>query len=245
VVSPLIAAAGRSLEEGDVDAAVNAACSVLDECVRLAPIESSSNSVIMRSSDDGLRKFLGLFEELGGIEEEESLALAYVGLTSHVTKGIEFNEAVTHLTDLNNALYHVGALRPDIKESIDDHLNRRAMKQTVEEINKDLAEEEPILPAETKAVSEKPESENIMPIEDSDEVEELHDMIREASVDEPPDSSDDESPEMKVKAADVVTAREKKRRKKLKDTKQLSLTDELELTETTSGAEEESGSASV
>ncbi len=245
VVSPLIASAGRSLVDGDVDSAVSAACAVLDECVRLAPIESSSNSVTLQAADEGLRKFLGLFEDLGGVEEEESLALAYVGLTSHVTKAIDFSEVVTHLTELNNALYHVGALRPDIKESIDDHLNKRAMKQAIKEIDKDLAEDEDIISDEIQSVSEDPEAAVKTLEQDTVEEDELHDMIREASIDEPVNSSEKESPEMNITAADVVSARQKKRKKKVKDTKQLSLLDDLELAEAASGAEEESGSASV
>ncbi|MFW9871466.1 MAG: hypothetical protein ACFFEL_17695, partial [Candidatus Thorarchaeota archaeon] len=186
VVSPLIAAAGRSLEKGDVDAAVNAACAVLDECVRLAPPASTSNSISLRSADEGLRKFLGLFEDLGGVEEEEPLALSYVGLTGHVTKRIDFNEAVKHLTELNNALYHVGALRPDIKEAIDDQLNKQAMKQAVEEIDKELAEEEPLLPDEPQNLGDESETTNIRSGENiAAEEEELHDMIRDASVEEP------------------------------------------------------------
>jgi len=125
VVSPLIASAGRSLEEGDVDSAVGSACAVLDECVRLAPNESSSNSLFMESADKGLRKFLGLFEDLGGVLEEEALALAYVGLTGHLTKPIEFDEVVAHIAELNDALYHIGALRPDIKDGFIEFQGKR------------------------------------------------------------------------------------------------------------------------
>jgi hypothetical protein len=240
VVSPLIAAAGRSLEEGDVDAAVSSACTVLDECVRLAPIESSTNSAYMGSADEGLRKFLGLFEDLGGVEEEEALALAYVGLTGHVTKPIDFDEAVAHLSELNNALYHVGALRPDIKDGIDSHLNKRAMMQTVEAIDKELAQEEPQVPEIAPEVWEdvsEPEVENPVEIE-------LNDMIRGASV-EKSEESTESALDLDLTAADIVSGRKKKRKKKVKDTKQLSLLDDLELGETTSGVEEESESASV
>ncbi|MHA2026881.1 MAG: hypothetical protein ACW98U_13360 [Candidatus Thorarchaeota archaeon] len=243
VVSPLIAAAGRSLEEGDVDAAVSSACAVLDECVRLAPIESSSNSVFMESADEGLRKFLGLFEDLGGVEKEESLALAYVALTGHVTKSIRFGEVVTHLTELNNALYNVGALRPDIKDGIDDHLNKRAMKQAVEEIDKDLAKEETISFDKIVDEIENPEDLKTVEAENPTEVN-LNDMIRGASVDESLNHEDSSVPEMDLTAADIVSGSKKKRKKK-KDTKQLSLLDDLELGDTTSGASEESESASV
>ncbi|MHA2081875.1 MAG: hypothetical protein ACW99H_12105 [Candidatus Thorarchaeota archaeon] len=184
VVSPLIATAGRALEEGDVDAAVSAACSVLDECVRLAPLESNSNSAAMISADVGLRKFLGLFEYLGGVEEEEGLALAYVGFTGHVTKTVTFTEAVEHLTQLNNALYHIGALRPDIKDSIDDHLNQRAMKETVEAIEKEIASDEVEISTPTKTTDpvEVEESEPVTKEVHEDD-EDFLDEILHASVD--------------------------------------------------------------
>jgi hypothetical protein len=249
VVSPLIATAGRALEEDDVDAVVGAACSVLDECVRLAPLGSDSGSGPMRSADAGLRKFLGLFEDLGGVEEEEALALAYVGLTGHVTKAITFTEAVEHLTQLNNALYHIGALRPDIKESIDDHLNNRAMKETIEEIDKEITSEDVEIP-DPEQQSDPVE---VVEVESTskDEVEEddeLHDMILHASVETSAtnETSDESSePEMNITGADVVTARTRKQKKKVQDTQQLSLLDEIELAESKGDSEEERGSASV
>lgn len=240
VVSPLIAAAGKFLEEGNVDAAVSSACAVLDECVRLAPIESGTNSLLMESADEGLRKFMGLFEDLGGVEEKEALALAYVGLTGHMTKPIDFDEAVTHLAELNNALYHVGALRPDIKEGIDSHLNKRAMMQTVEAIDKELSQEEPQIPEAPPSGSEEvfqPEMENPVEVE-------LNSMIRGASVDKSEEPKEQTS-DLDLTAADIVSGRAKKRKKKIKDTKQLSLLDDLELGESASGVGEERESASV
>jgi hypothetical protein len=203
----------------------------------------------MRSTDVGLRKFLGLFEDLGGVEEEEALALAYVGLTGHLTKAITFTEAVEHLTQLNNALYHIGALRPDIKESIDDHLNNRAMKETVEEIDKEIASEDVEIP-EPEQQSDPVE---VVEVESTskDEVEEddeLHDMILHASVETSAtnETSDISSePEMNITGADVVTARTRKQKKKIQDTQQLSLLDEIELAESKGDSEEERGSASV
>ncbi|MFW9786415.1 MAG: hypothetical protein ACFFE2_07085 [Candidatus Thorarchaeota archaeon] len=245
VVSPLIAAAGRALEEGDVDTAVGAACSVLDECVRLAPLQSDSSSVSMKEADVGLRKFLGLFQDLGGVEQEESLALAYVGLTGHVTKAITFTEAVEHLTQLNNALYHIGALRPDIKDSIDDHLNQRAMKEAVEEMDKELASEEVIIPKQVQESN--PEDTDSAPSKGTEEDDELLDMMLHASVDATANeiSEEPEEPEMNITGADVVTARSKKKRRNIKETHQLSLLEEVDIADSASGSKEESGSASV
>ncbi len=259
VVSPLIATAGRALEEGDVDGAVSASCSVLDECVRLAPLESDSKSTAMKSVDVGLRKFLGLFEDLGGVEEEESLALAYVGLTGHVTEAITFGEAVKHLTQLNDSLYHIGALRPDIKESIDDHLNKRAMQETIEKIEKEIASDDDIaLEQDSKSESEPIKVEEVE-VTNEQEVEddnaELHEMMLHASLEpiatnegavETSVNTKSDEPEMQLTGADVVTARTRKqKKKKYKDTQQLSLIDEVELADSAGGSEEERGSTSV
>ena len=236
VVSPLIAAASQALVEGDVESAVSTACSVLDECVRLAPLENSSDSNAIVSGDIGLRKFLGLFEDLGYVEDEESLALAYVGLTSHVTKKITFVEVVEHLTQLNNAFYHIGALRPDIKESIDDHLNKRAMKEAVEEIDKEIAAAEEEIPElDTKSDPDQTgEMESSSSKEESDEEEELMDLMLHASVEvSKSDEELDESaePKMNITGTDVVIARNRRQKKKVKNTQQLSLLDEIELDE--------------
>ncbi len=139
VVSPLVAEAAAAMKNSNLEKTVNISCTVLDECVRLSPAEASSKSLLM--GDSGLRKFIGLFEHLGGDIEEEKLALGYVGLTGHLLRPINFGEAVSHLTELVNALYNIGALRPDIKEGIDDHLNFGSMKETEEAFAKDLAEE--------------------------------------------------------------------------------------------------------
>jgi hypothetical protein len=242
IVSPLIATAGRALEEGDVDAAVSAACSVLDECVRLAPLEQDSSSISMKSADVGLRKFLGLFEELGGVDEEESLALAYVSLTGHVTKAITFGEAVRCLTQLNDALYNIGALRPDIKDAIDNHLNNRARDEIIEEINKDMASDDVEIPdpIQNSMAIETEETQPVSKKDSEDEVE-LLDMMLHASVETSitnEESIEPEGPEMNIIGADVVTASTRKQKKKVKDTQQLSLIDEVEL-------EEERESASV
>ncbi|MCK5265648.1 MAG: hypothetical protein KAR03_08575 [Candidatus Thorarchaeota archaeon] len=139
VVSPLVAEAAAAMKNSNLEKTVNISCTVLDECVRLSPAEASSKSLLM--GDSGLRKFIGLFEYLGGNVEEEKLALGYVGLTGHLLRPINFGEAVSHLTELVNALYNIGALRPDIKEGIDDHLNFGSMKETEEAFAKEMAKE--------------------------------------------------------------------------------------------------------
>ena len=164
-----------------------------------------------------------------------------------MTKKVTFTEAVEHLTQLNNALYHIGALRPDIKDSIDDHLNQRAMKEAVEEIDKELASDDVEIPSPPKTS----ESDEVRESEPSSkdvakEEEDFLDDILHASV-ETPDISEDESqdPEMNITGSDVVTAETRKQKKRVKETLQLSLLDEVELAESAGGSEEERDSASV
>ncbi|MHA1493650.1 MAG: hypothetical protein ACTSRQ_06505 [Candidatus Thorarchaeota archaeon] len=229
VVSPLVAEAAAAMKSSNLEKTVNLACTVLDECVRLSPIESTSKSLLM--GDSGLRRFIGLFEYLGGNIEEENLALGYVGLTGHLLRPINFGEAVSHLTELVNSLYNIGAIRPDIKEGIDDHLNFGSMKETLEAIDKSIAEEsEPAfdLPAEeTIAVDEEDEEEVILEAvsveEQLDELDKLSDMIRDSSKEEEKPKTideeiDDSLEDIKVIGSDIVKGRQKKKDKKKKVT---------------------------
>jgi hypothetical protein len=258
IVSPLIATVGDAISNCDVDATVNVACSVLDECVRLAPKTSNSLSVIR--GDEGLRKFIGLFEHLGGNIAETNLALAYVGLTEHLIKPINFGEAVTYLTELNNSLYDIGALKPHIKELLDDKLNMIALKETIEEIDKDMQSED----EETKSpvptsVESRDEAQLEVPLtsDTADTIEEnaeLYDQIRHASVDYPQAEISDKDEmserevagsdeELAVVGADIVAGRTQKRKSKSKEPAQLSLISEFEHLPASSEVKEERGSA--
>ena len=260
VVSPLVAEAAAAMKSSNLEKTVNLACTVLDECVRLSPIESTSKSLLM--GDSGLRRFIGLFEYLGGNIEEEKLALGYVGLTGHLLRPINFGEAVAHLTELVNSLYNIGAIRPDIKEGIDDHLNFSSMKETLDAFDKSIAEEpEPVfdLPAEeTIAVEEEDEEEVILEAvsveEQSDELDELSDMIRDSSKEEEKPKTvdeeiDDSLEDIKVIGSDIVKGRQKKKDKKkkvtAKDIDQLALFEDFDHVRTPSEATEERGTAGV
>jgi hypothetical protein len=260
IVSPLIATVGDAISHRDVDATVNVACSVLDECVRLAP--STSNSLSVIRGDDGLNKFIGLFEHLGGNIVETNLALAYVGLTEHLTKPIDFGEAVTYLTELNNSLYDIGALKPHIKEILDDKLNMIALKETIKEIDKDMQnDDEAIRIPEIAQVSHERESQSEKPMdsETADEIEqdaELYEQIRHASVDHLQAKLSVEgiveeveaavsNEEVSVVGADIVAGRTKKRKSRSKESAQLSLIDDVEYLPVASESKEERGSAGV
>jgi len=262
IVSPLIATVGDAISRNDVNTTVNVACSVLDECVRLAPKVSSSSAAIR--GDDGLSKFIGLFEHLGGNIEETNLALAYVGLTGHVIRPLTFAEAVTYLTELNNSLYDIGALRPNIKEALDDRLNMIAMKETIHEIDKEMKSDEETASVTESVTLEHEYSEEIQPEEpasfDSADVvveeAELHSQILHASVDEShseePEiqeesevAAEDPSAEIAIVGADIVAGRMKKRKGKSKESTQLSLIDEFEYIPASSEVKEERGSAGV
>jgi len=262
IVSPLIATVGDAISRNDVNTTVNVACSVLDECVRLAP--KASNSLTAIKGDDGLSKFIGLFEYLGGNIEETNLALAYVGLTGHVIKPLNFAEAVTFLTELNNSLYDIGALRPNIKEALDDRLNMIAMKETIQEIDKEMKSDEDVASITEPVILEDEYSEEIQPEEPASfesadvvaEVVELHNQILHASVDETNSeepkiqeerevSVEDLSAEIAIVGADIVAGRMKKRKGKSKESTQLSLIDEFEYMPSSSETKEERGSAGV
>jgi len=228
VVSPLVAEAAAAMKNNNLEKTVNIACTVLDECVRLSTIESSSRSLLM--GDTGLRRFIGLFENLGGNIEEEKLALGYVGLTGHLLRPITFGEAVAHLTELVNSLYNIGALRPDIKEGIDDHLNFSSMKETLEAFDKQMAEEpEPTfdIPAEeTPSVPEVDEEEVKTPpaelsMEQAETLDGVLEEIRDSAVvEEKPESVkeavDDSIEDLEVVGSQVVKTENKKKEKKVK-----------------------------
>ena len=247
VVSPLIAATNTTIEESDVNATVNIACSVLDECVRLSPIESESKALLM--GDAGLRKFIGLFEHLGGYAEEEKLSLAYVGLTGHLTRSIDFGEAVAYLTELVNALYDIGALRPDIKESIDDHLNQRSLKEALQEIDKEIATDSEQLSTIPEIVPEpvsvKTDANHLDSVVESPVEDELSDMILHASIDKTETTKSDSSDaSISVVAADIIAGQQRMKHK-TKDINQPSLLDHFELSKSDDDTSKESGSAGV
>jgi len=226
VVSPLVAEAAAAMKNSNLEKTVNISCTVLDECVRLSPAEVSSKSLLM--GDSGLRKFIGLFEYLGGNVEEEKLALGYVGLTGHLLRPINFGEAVSYLTDLVNSLYNIGAIRPDIKEGIDNHLNQGSLKETLEIIDKQLAEEpdlrfdnssEESISAEVDEEEEEKLSPVEIPEEQSDTEVDVLEEIRVSSLEEetpepPVEEAGDDSLDDIVVGAAIVQGRTKKKKKK-------------------------------
>ena len=261
VVSPLVAEAAAAMKSNNLEKTVNLACTVLDECVRLSPSESTTKSLLM--GDSGLRRFIGLFEYLGGIVEKETLALGYVGLTGHLLRPINFGEAVAHLTELVNALYNIGAIRPDIKEGIDDHLNFSSMNETLQVFDKAIAEEpEPIFDipeSELQSIEseeeyyedEIPPSPVIELEEQSDDLDELNEMIRDSSkIEEAPEPAaseiDDSDEDITLIASDIVKGQEKKKKKvNLKDVEQLSLFEDFDHITASSEATKERFSAGV
>ncbi len=125
VVSPLLASAAGSVSIGDYDDAVASACLVLDECVRF------SQKGELNVGDDGLGKFLGLFQEFNGECDEDELSICYAGLSNHLVSPLSEDEVLRQCTVLSNALYDIGILRPAVKDRIDDLMNQRAMKENL------------------------------------------------------------------------------------------------------------------
>lgn len=140
IITPLMHSAAEAMERGDVDGSIISLCSVLDECVRFAPL--SPRSELTLSGDPGLEKFITLFKNLGLAfqeGEEEALGLAYVALTGHSSSPVMESELIEHLGTLNNLLFDIGALSPEVKNKIDDLLNFRAGGKMIEELNQELA----------------------------------------------------------------------------------------------------------
>ena len=139
VVSPLMANLANAVEAGSLQESVGIACAILDECIRLAPPRSEERDS-PRAGDEGLARFLSLFDTFGVEVEKESLALSYVALTAHITSPLRFEDMIEHVSNLSYALYNAGSLRPDIKDMLDDKINNRAMKRTIDAFDRSLAE---------------------------------------------------------------------------------------------------------
>ncbi|MHA1654286.1 MAG: hypothetical protein ACTSYX_11865 [Candidatus Thorarchaeota archaeon] len=156
IVSPLMAAAADSLRSGDINGAVDAACSVLDECVGMSP-SASSGDESLAMADEALGRFLGLFEVLGANVNYERLALAYVALTGHLTSPLTEGELAEHLGLLNDTFFDIGAIAATTKGAIDDMLNEWAMREAARTLGEDLKS----APSETARESETREDDRI------------------------------------------------------------------------------------
>lgn len=183
IITPLMHSAAEAMERGDVDGSIISLCSVLDECVRFAPL--SPRSELTLSGDPGLEKFITLFKNLGLAfqeGEEEALGLAYVALTGHSSSPVMESELIEHLGTLNNLLFDIGALSPEVKNKIDDLLNFRAGGKMIEELNQELAK-----PDDFEALIS---TESAL----SDEERALHDEIAETyPIERPTEKTEDES----------------------------------------------------
>ena len=131
-ISPLMARVGGSIQIGDLDGAVELACLVLDELVRKS-LDSKKGI-----GDEGLAKFLGLFKSLDPEFDEAGLSICYVGLSNHADKPLQEAEAIAYNTTLLDSLQRVGAIRPDIRDRIEDKMNSRSMKSSAVEMEKNM-----------------------------------------------------------------------------------------------------------
>ncbi|MFW9888370.1 MAG: hypothetical protein ACFFER_09320 [Candidatus Thorarchaeota archaeon] len=214
VVSPLMANLANTIEAGALQESIETACVILDECVRLAPLRNEEENS-PRFGDEGLSRFLGLFDALGVDVEKESLALSYVALTAHITSPLGFEDMIQHVGNLSYALYNAGAIRPDIKDMFDDKINNRAMKRTIDAIDKSLAKPDDFnakLPSRTSS-TERADEDDSSADEGLDQNlldAMLHSSIK-SQVDEIPaitaEKTDESTPEEEIpNGADIVTA---------------------------------------
>lgn len=135
VVSPLMASVAGSIGIGDYEGAVSSACLVLDECVRYSQGDSES------MGDEGLSKFIGLFNSLGVEVDEAALSLSYVGLSNHISSSLSEDEILHQATVLTDTLYNSGILKPSVKGRVDDLMNSRAMKENLRFLDSVIATE--------------------------------------------------------------------------------------------------------
>ena len=138
VLSPLVASAAAAFESGDIESAAQDLRSVLDECVRLSPALSESVS-----GDNGLRRFIGLFEKLGPLSDDDmrgNLPMVYAELT---IRTVDTEENLIHsLGVINQALFDIGVLRPDVKDNVDDLLNMRSGEAALRTLDEELSQPE-------------------------------------------------------------------------------------------------------
>jgi len=180
IVTPLMDSAAVAIEGSDVNASVNSLSSVLDECVRLAPLSIEGEPRL--SGDPGMEKFISLFRHLG-LEfqdgEEEALGLGYVALTGHNIAPLKEHEVIHHIATLNNSLFDVGALSPAVKNRIDDLLIIKVRDTLKREYDEELAK-----PDELSTDIE--ESSEIAVEGNEEELDEvLHEMVEGATVEDP------------------------------------------------------------
>jgi hypothetical protein len=184
VISPLMATLANAIESGDLNESMNTACSILDECIRLAPFEPQTRNS-PRPEDEGLARFLGLFDSLGVDVEEEALALSYVALTAHITSPLNFEEMMQHIGRLNFALYNAGAIRPDIKDIVEDRINNRDTKRTSDTFDKNLRSDPEEFSKDVPHDSSVIENGDPLVASDSEELDQdLLDEMRNSSIDD-------------------------------------------------------------
>ncbi len=228
IVSPLMASLGGSMEVGDVDSAISAASTIIDECVRF------STGKVADTGDEGLSLFLNSFQSLNKDADIDALSVCYVGVTNHLTNPVSMEEMLSYGTTLLNELHNIGVIPPEIRAKIDDRLNARSIKSAFELLDKAVTEdkdkdtitEDEVLDELAEADDSEDVSERLGEEKDPGPAESDLDKTAEDEVpiiiaedvpedaDEevfPPDDEDDV--EVNKVAADLVRKRNKERRK--------------------------------
>jgi hypothetical protein len=92
---------------------------------------------------------------------------------------------IQHVGRLNYALYNAGAIRPDIKDIVDDKINNRDMKRTKDTFDKDLASDPEEFPKDEISDSSAIENGDPLDASESEELDQdLLDDMRNSSIDE-------------------------------------------------------------
>ncbi|MGY5875417.1 MAG: hypothetical protein RTU30_06705 [Candidatus Thorarchaeota archaeon] len=187
-ISSLMIGAADALATGDLPVAATSMSMVVDECVRMSPGSSESDTEALLTGDKGLERFLGLFRGYGSEEDTEytGLALVYTEILTLHMDSLNEDSLISHLSALNNHLFEIGAIRADAKDAIDELLIRKATDEWIQE---SLEFEEKARLEEAQLETDRLEAE--CQAGEQSELTELNDEIASSSVDEVEVSSDE------------------------------------------------------
>ena len=146
VIPTLVGSTIDSFTNGDYAACIHYTSVILDECVRLSPIDYTSEHNPFKA-DKGLSRFLGLFQHLEVVFEDgeaEELALAYSAITGYPENSVTVDGIVHHLTNINYVLFNAGLMSPQLKNRVDDVLNSWGLRLAEKRLSSTSAPIEPI-----------------------------------------------------------------------------------------------------
>jgi hypothetical protein len=185
VIPTLVGSTIDSFTKGDYAACIHYTSVILDECVRLSPIDYTSEHNPFKV-DKGLSRFLGLFQHLEVLFEDgevEELALAYSAITGYPENSITVEGIVHHLTNINYVLFNAGLMSPQLKNRVDDVLNSWGMRLAEKRLSSTSAKIEPT-PKHSESSVQNEESDSVFDEAVAADYMSTLDYVRESNVEE-------------------------------------------------------------